>query len=232
MKILIIEDESRIAGRIQRMTSAYFGPLSETIKCDNIKAGITYLQANAVDLLLLDLNLNGENGFDVLQTMTAGSYHTIIISAHADKAITAFHYGVIDFVPKPFGEDRLHQAFRRLTQKQVPRDTYIEYLGIRKAGSIEFIDIKQLQYIKGAGIYTELYLADGKTELCDKSLEQLMQLFPPVFVRSHKSYIVPVSNMLRLKISLGSRYILQLKSGQSLPVGRTRLQYLKTHLGL
>lgn len=231
MKILIIEDESRIAGRIERMTSAYFGPLSEIIKCDNTKAGITYLQTNAVDLLLLDLNLNGESGFDVLQTVASGSYHTIIISAYTDKAITAFRYGVIDFVPKPFDEDRLHQAFSRLTQKQVPRETYIEYLGVGRAGSTQFIDVGQLRYIKGSGIYTELHLEDGGTPLCNKSLEQLMQLLPPGFVRTHKSYIVPVRNMLRLEVSSGSRYILQLRSGQSLPVGRTRLQFLKTHLG-
>jgi two-component system response regulator LytT len=230
MKILIVEDESRIAARIERMARSYFGPETETTKFDNIFSAVSYLNRNRVDLVLLDLNLNGESGFDVLQSVTLGPYHTIVVSAYTDQAITAFQYGVIDFVPKPFDENRLHQAFGRLSQKQVTRTTYVSYLGSRKAGTIQFVDIEKVLFIKGAGIYTELCLANGETALCDKSLEQLMQLLPPGFIRTHKSYIVPLKNMLALQVSSGSRYQLQLKSGESLAVGRSRISYLKAQL--
>ena len=227
MTILIVEDESRIAGRIERMTKSYFGPLAKITVTDHVAAAISYLKTNTVDLVLLDLNLNGQDGFEVLQTVTTGSYHTIIISAYTDKAITAFHYGVIDFVPKPFDEDRLHQAFARLTQKYSSRETYVNYLGVRKAGTTHFINIGQLLYIKGAGIYSELHLVDGGTALSDKSLDKLEQLLPPSFLRIHRSYIVPFKNCVQLSAASGSRYGLVLANGVLLPVGRSRLQALK-----
>ena len=72
MKILIIEDEQRIARRIQRMVTSFLGEQLESVCiCDALPEGISYLENNEIDLLLLDLNLNGESGFDVLELMVS-----------------------------------------------------------------------------------------------------------------------------------------------------------------
>lgn len=118
MNILIIEDEARIAKRIERMTRDFFDKEVRILVCDSLENGLNAIDQNAIDLLLLDLNLNGEDGFDVLQNVVAKSFQTIIVSAYTDKAITAFNYGVLDFVPKPFDEDRLAQAFMRFTSSE------------------------------------------------------------------------------------------------------------------
>ncbi|MBB6274354.1 DNA-binding LytR/AlgR family response regulator [Pedobacter cryoconitis] len=228
MKIMIIEDEARIAKRIERMTRNFFEQniLAITI-CDSLQKGLTYIEKNTIDILLLDLNLNGENGFEILKSMVAGSFHTIIVSAYTDKAIDAFTYGVLDFVPKPFDQTRLSMALRRVTSVEKTTAGTMKYLAVKKAGHTRMIAVKDVLYVKGAGIYSELYLQNGQQELHDKSMEMLEQLLPGSFERIHKSYLISLDQAEKIIIRPGSSYSLLLKNGETLPIGRSRYKELK-----
>ncbi len=229
MKILVIEDEHRIAKRVLRMTREFFlNTLLEITHIESLEAGITYIQNHTVDLVLLDLNLNGENGFDLLKNTISESFHTIIISAYKEQALKAFEYGVLDFVPKPFNRERLHLAFNRVLNKEaIDTTTNIKFLAIKKRGEIKLIPIDQVLYIKGAGIYSELVLMNSDTFLHDKSLEKLAQLLPEQFVRIHKSYIIKITEVRTIKVSSGSKYSVELKNDEILPIGRTRYKDVK-----
>jgi len=227
MKILIIEDEARIAKRIERMTRDFFDKEVQILLCDSVENGLSTIETHTIDLLLLDLNLNGENGFDILQTVVARSFQTIIISAYTDKAITAFNYGVLDFVPKPFDENRLSQAFMRFISSEKQANGDIQFLAVKKAKMIKLIVIKDIRYIKGAGIYTELHLEDGRVELHDKSLESLEKLLPSSFQRIHKSYILCWHEADKLVVEAGGRYNMLLKNGELLPVGRSKYKEIR-----
>ncbi|WP_316751813.1 LytTR family DNA-binding domain-containing protein [Pedobacter gandavensis] len=230
MRVLIIEDETRIAGRIERMTRSFFAEkLASLDRFESVEEGLAFLATQEIDVLLLDLNLNGENGFDLLESVVSRSFHTIVISAYTDKAINAFEYGVLDFVAKPFDENRLAQAFLRISSKE-QAGKGLRFLAVKKAGEISMVDINDLIYIKGAGIYSELHLSNGKLELHDKSLEKLEQLLPDSFERVHKSYIVAMDECEKFMVNSGSKYELMLKNGEVIPVGRTRYPDLKTKL--
>ncbi len=231
MKVLIIEDEARIAKRLTRMTKAYFEQQLTLTVCDTLNKGLAFIEQNPIDVLLLDLNLNGENGFEVLEAMVARPFHTIIVSAYTDKAITAFSYGALDFVPKPFDEARLFQAFGRLNTRSIKMDSPLKYLAVRKAGTIKMIDATSVNYIKGAGIYSELHLHDGSRELHDKSLDALEQLLPQdEFIRIHRSYIVSLKQAEKLVIEAGGKYAVLLKNTALLPVGRSRYKDLRSKM--
>ena len=228
MRILIIEDEARIARRLERMTTNFFEHnLVSIIVCDSLGKGLSYIAKNTIDVLLLDLNLNGENGFNVLEKVVAGAFHTIIVSANTDKAILAYQYGVIDFVAKPFDQERLDLAFTRLKTVAVKTENEMKFLAVKKSGGVSLIAIDDLVYIKGAGIYSELHLKNGKQELHDKSLEKLEQLLSHSFDRVHKSYLVPLNQAERIMVQSGSKYSLLLKNGELIPVGRSRYKELK-----
>ncbi|AHJ97816.1 LytR/AlgR family response regulator transcription factor [Hymenobacter swuensis] len=235
MNILLVEDEARIARRLERMTRDYFGARLESLTvCDALPAALHALATAPPALLLLDLNLNGQDGFDLLKSVVAGAFHTIIVSANTDKAITAFAHGVLDFVPKPFTEERLAQAFARLTTPTSPArksENALQFLAVKKQGSLVLIDIKDLRYIKGAGIYTELHLHNGRKELHDKSLEKLAQLLPASFERIHKSYIVCLAQVEKILVQEGSSYQLLLQNGELLPIGRSRYKELRSKMG-
>lgn len=228
MNILIVEDESRIAKRIERMTRDILGNALQSLKYINtLHEALTFIENNTLDLVLLDLNLNGNNGFDLLTTAVSKSFHTIIISANKDQAITAFEYGVLDFVPKPFNRDRLEQAFNRTITKEKAENNKVKLLAIKKRSRIQLIPIEDVLYIKGAGVYTELFLANGKKELHDKSLEKLEQLLSPAFERIHKSYVVKMSEVKGILVEPGSKYIAELKNGERIPIGRTKYKDIK-----
>lgn len=228
MHILIIEDEAMIARRILRMTQAYYGDSVQTINhCAFLSEGQDFINCHEVDLLLLDLNLNGEDGFEVLKNLATQPFHTIIISAYKEKAITAFEYGVLDFVPKPFNENRLHQAFARVTNKNDAPVNHLKYLAIQKKGRQHLIDIQEVQFIQGARIYTEIYLKNGQKEIHNKSLDKLAQLLPDSFERIHKSYLADMTQVTEILAASGGKYTVILKDGQQLPVSRSKYKALK-----
>ena len=98
MRVLIVEDEPLLAGRLDRFCREILNTRLESIRIANRfdEAGAT-LADSAVDLLLLDLNLHGEDGMALLESSVAGSFHTIIVSANTEHALRAFEYGVLDF---------------------------------------------------------------------------------------------------------------------------------------
>lgn len=230
MKILIIEDEARIAKRIERMTRDFFDKEVQILLADSLENGLTVIGQYSIDLLLLDLNLNGEDGFEILQTFVAGPFQTIIISAYTDKAITAFNYGVLDFVPKPFDQNRLAQAFTRFTTQEKQSGGDVRFLAVRKGKTFRLVPINEILYIKGAGIYTELHLSNKKIELHDKSLEALEKLLPETFERIHKSYILCWEQADKIVVEAGGKYSMQLKNGDILPIGRSKYKEIKNKL--
>ncbi len=228
MNVLIIEDESRIAKRIERITRDILGDdLQLLTHINTLGEALSFIEKTPLDLVILDLNLNGDNGFDLLTTAVSKSFHTIVISAYKDQAITAFEYGVLDFVPKPFNKERLERAFNRVSFKESvePRDT--RYLAIKKRHKIQLLSIDDLIYIKGAGAYAELFMTDGSKELHDKSLEKLEHLLSSSFERIHKSYLVKMSEVKGVIVKSGSKYWAELKNGELIPIGRTKYKDLK-----
>ncbi|MFK7951910.1 MAG: LytR/AlgR family response regulator transcription factor, partial [Ekhidna sp.] len=201
--------------------------LQSLIHINTLNEALTFIENNSLDLVLLDLNLNGDNGFELLMKAVSESFHTIIISANKDQAITAFEHGVLDFVPKPFNRDRLEQAFSRAIAKAKPENDKTKVLAIKKRGRIQLVSLEKVLYVKGAGAYTELFLTDGAKELHDKSLEKLEQLLTHSFERIHKSYLVKMSEVKGIIVKSGSKYLVELKNGESLPIGRTKYKDIK-----
>lgn len=228
MNILIVEDESRIAKRIERMAREFF---KESLKRIQIVESI--LQANSIiisnkpDLLLLDINLNGQSGFEILKENASESFDTIIVSAQKEFALTSFEFGVLDFVPKPFNRERLNHAFERIILNNRITPSQLKFLAVKKKNHVQLVKLDELLYIQGAGVYSELYLEDGRKELHNKSLEKLEQLLPEIFIRTHKSYLVKTAAIKEIITKPGSQYELKLKNGIVLPIGRTKYKQIK-----
>jgi two-component system response regulator LytT len=232
MKVLIVEDEPLLARRLERFCTEILGERLESVRVANLfSEASARLNESPIDLLLLDLNLHGRDGMELLASSVAGSFHTIIVSANTEHALRAFEYGVIDFVPKPFSRERLAQALQRATERDGRSAGAAKFLAIRKHGKVELIPIDRVLYVEGAGAYAEVVLDDGKRELHDKTLEKLHALLPPVFERIHKSYVVRWTAVKALHAQEGSHYEVELKDGQRLPVGRTRYKELREKIG-
>lgn len=232
MRILIVEDEAVVARRIEQFTQRILGPRLERLRwAETFDAAQAALAESPIDLLLLDLNLGGSNGMSLLESNVARSFHTIIVSGNTEHALLAFERGVIDFVAKPFTEQRLGEALRRVTEPGGRSAHPARYLAVRKHGRVELVSIDELLYVQGADDCAELVLNDGRRELHDKTLEKLQALLPPGFERIHRSYLVRLSAVKAFHAHEGSRYQAELKNGVVLPVGRTRYKEIRDALG-
>jgi two-component system response regulator LytT len=232
MRVLIVEDEPLLAQRLERFCREILGDRLETLRVAAMfSEASARLDESPIDLLLLDLNLHGRDGMQLLASSVAGSFHTIIVSANTEQALRAFEYGVIDFVPKPFSRERLEQALQRVTERDGRATAAAKFLAVRKHGKVELVEIDRVLYVEGAGAYAELVLEDGRRELHDKTLEKLHALLPPVFERIHKSYVVRWTAVRALHAAEGSHYEAELRNGVRLPIGRTRYKELREKLG-
>jgi two-component system, LytTR family, response regulator LytT len=229
--VAIVEDEPAVARRLERLTRDILGDRLRAVAVHRtLAAAQEALRTSPIDILILDLNVAGHDGFDLLHEAIAESFHTIVVSASAERAIEAYALGVLDFVAKPFNRERLATAFERVSLRAGTAAS-IRVLAVRKRHGLALIPVEHVLFIKGAGSYTELHLRDGSVELHSKTLEQLEAILPFDFERTHKSYIVRLSEIARIQAHEGTQYDLELRSGASLPVGRTRYPRLLSRLG-
>lgn len=228
MNIVIVEDEALVARRIERLTKAALGSKIASLQVKpTLDEASACLFEQSVDLLLLDLNLNGRDGFQLLTEAASGAFQTIVISANIDKALEAFEYGVLDFVAKPFTVERLQKAFQRYETIQIQAAHPTRYLSIRKNNRLQLIDIEQIRYIQGSGIYAELHLMSAGIELHNKTLSALEKILPSHFLRIHKSFIVNLKEVRHFRSHGASKYDLELNNGQILPVSRSKYKRIK-----
>ena len=219
--ILVCEDELLIANRLQRFIEKVARYNCKVSKVSTLSEAFDFFANNEVHLLFLDLNLHGKDGFEILKELSSASFYTIVVSAHTDRAIEAFEYGVIDFIGKPFTEERVKKALDRFEKGNKEAAEHLKYLAIKSRRGVEFISIEQVNYIKAAGIYSEIILLDNSIKVYDKPLNQTIKLLPEHFWRVHKSYIVPITHITSIKKRKINSYDVQLKSGTQIPISRT-----------
>ena len=227
MNVLILEDEPLIAQGLEREVRAHFGTrLTALALHDNVEQALAALRQHDYDLLLLDLNLHGADGYDLLRLAQKAPFQTIIVSAHAERSITAFEFGVLDFVAKPFSHERLHKALQRYTG----RHTQAASLAVKKRGALEWIAMADIDHVQADGHYSNIVLRSGEHCFHDLPIDKLMALLPPHFLRVHRSYIVNSLGFKRLQIAAGGKYTLDTQTSTGIPVSRSSYPALKQRL--
>jgi two-component system response regulator LytT len=216
VRIAIVEDEAIIARRLERMVRGIVGEATIDVAA-TFDAALALTRA-PIDLLFLDLNLHGRDGFTLLEEAAASRFQTVVVSAHHDQALRAFEYGVNDFVAKPWTEERLRRAIERVLhpsreRRAEARPTF--NLIVRKGRELRSIAVDDIAFIRGADDYSELHLSGGEVHLHAKSLSALEALLPDTFLRVHRSWIV---NLPRVR---GTRSdVVVMHDGAVVPVGR------------
>ena len=226
---LIVEDEFMIAKRLTRFVSQAFGdqPFKLTV-LNTLDDADDFLAGHTIDVLFLDLNLQGKDGFSLLKEKLCESFHTIVVSANSDRAIEAFDLGVLDFVAKPFAFERIQTAINRLLD-----NTHVgssKYLTYRHLGKSELLSVQHINYLRAEGHYTHIITVDNREILHDKNLDKLLTTLPEHFIRIHRSYAVPLHQIKSIATQAGSKYWLTLHTGDNLPIGRTRIAELRNKL--
>jgi two-component system response regulator LytT len=227
MNILIVEDEVMAARRLERLTRAHLGKRVTNIRHANgLRSATEALDADAFDLIMLDLNLAGDDGFELIRR-ELGEARIIVVSAFPDRAIEAFGYAVLDFVPKPVNQERLANALDRAVATQ--SSTGPKRLIVRNPGRADFVDLDNIVRISGADDYCEVELISGRTLLHDQRLAELETALPEHFMRVHRSFIANLKHVTALE-NEGSQHVLVQSDALRTPVGRRRVKDTKALL--
>ncbi len=226
--LLIVEDEPLVAKRLSRLsTDILDDQISALHLAPDLDAARNLVSSNPIDLILLDLNLVGSDGFELLKEFTSKAAHTIVVSAETTRALEAFEFGVLDFVPKPFTRDRLAKALARFWKPAFANEPATRQIAFETGTGFDVVSTIDILYFKGADKYSEAMLKSGAVKFHTKSLNRLEDILSANFVRSHKSYLVQRGAIKSLRSLEGSRYEMDLVDGNSLPIGRTRVDHVR-----
>jgi two-component system LytT family response regulator len=215
------------------------------------QTAVEMIEHEAPDLVFLDVQMPELNGLEVIETVGAAAMPlTIFVTAYDQHAIRAFEANALDYLLKPFSDERfeaaLARAKARLKERSVhefgrnvlrmisarpPVDRRLDRLVVRSAGTTRFIRVADIDWIEGAGVYVNLHVG-GKEMLYRAALNDLADRLDPLrFIRVHRSAIVNIESILELQAISHGEFDVVLKDGHRSRVSRTYRGQLEKRLG-
>jgi two-component system LytT family response regulator len=216
LKILIVDDEPLARGIIYRMLEGDSRIQSITEAEDGDEA-LEAIQQTAPDIVYLDIQMPGANGFELLdqirQLKLAAMPIVIFVTAYDEYALKAFEFYALDYLVKPVDPARFRQTFD-LAVKQLytgneaeyqkklfqivsnlePQKHYLEWVSVKRNGVISLVKIEKIRSIEAQGNYALLDLGNNLTYLMREQIGTLeSKLNPQTFIRIHRSTIININ---------------------------------------
>jgi two-component system, LytTR family, response regulator len=227
MRVLIVDDERLARAELRRMLSAHPAIVIVGEAADAAEAAVQ-IAALQPDLLLLDVQMPGGSGFDLLATLDDPP-EVVFTTAFDQYALQAFEASALDYLMKPIEPQRLaaalERAAARLGQATAPA-SMPRKLFIRDGERCWFVRLEDIRLFESEGNYTRLYF-DGATPLLGRSLLQLEQrLDPQQFFRASRRHIVNLAAVRGIENGDGGALALKL-DGMTVEVSRRRAAALR-----
>jgi two-component system LytT family response regulator len=240
LRVLIVDDEPLARARLTQLLTNEDGVelVGEASRTGEARRMIAALRP---DVLLLDVQMPGGSGFDLIEGLAPEAQPGVIfVSAHDQHAVRAFSVRAIDYLLKPFDRERLRAALDRARDAVARRSRGAEsgarvaaapgaaadvsrYLGrfvVRSVGRMLLIDAGEVDWIEAAGNYVRLHHA-GQKHLLRETMNSLeSQLDPERFARIHRSTIVNLDRVRELHHILHGDYSVHLRDGTRLTLSR------------
>ena len=231
IRTLVVDDEPLARANIVNLLRTDTG-ISILGECASGTEALTLVRSLQPSLLFLDVQMPGCDGFAVLEALGAKVPPAVVfVTAYDQYAVKAFEAEALDYLLKPFTNERFFRVLSRakLTLTQRPTENpRPERLLIRHAGRISFLPAEEIDWVEAADYYSCLH-AGPKTHMLRRSMAELEQdLSPRDFCRIHRSTIV---NLLRIQdfcFDANGEYAVVLKNGTKLKVSRGYREKLQT----
>ena len=244
-KLIIIDDEP-LARSIVKEYLQKHPQLEIVAECGDGFEGVKAIQQHQPDLIFLDIQMPKINGFEMLELIEQPP-NVIFTTAFDEFAIKAFEAHAIDYLLKPFNQERFDKAVLKWQEQQqnsLPGKT-VELLEtasqspsqsqrivVKNGSKIKIIPVHDIFYLEAADDYVKIHTQEGYF-LKNKTMSHFEQVLDgQQFVRSHRSYIVNVQQITRIDPYEKDNHVAILRSGPKVPVSRGGYGRLKAVLGL
>ncbi len=249
MRVLVVDDEAPARQRLIDLLRRD-SQVSTIAEATDGLAAVEAIRAQRPDLVLLDVQMPEMDGLGVIDTIGADEMPlTIFVTAYDQHAIRAFEANALDYLLKPFSDERFETAMARakarLDERSIrefgqrimkiasaaPASHPWDRLVVKSGGATRFIRVAEIDWIEAAGVYVNLHVA-GKELLYRAALNELAEkLDARRFVRVHRSAIVNIESILQLEPISHGEFDVVLKNGSRTRVSRTYRTQLENRLG-
>jgi two-component system LytT family response regulator len=243
-KIITIDDEPLARSIVKEYLQKY-SELEIVQECNDGFEGFKAIQQYQPDLIFLDIQMPKINGFEMLELLDHAPA-VIFTTAFDEYAIKAFEAHAVDYLLKPFSQERFDKAIQKWKEQKVSSQKNTEELletashspsqsqriVVKTGSKIKIIPVHDVFYLEAADDYVKVHTQDGSF-LKNKTMSHFEKtLDPQQFVRSHRSYIMNVQQITRIDPYEKDNHVAILKSGAKVPVSRNGYVKLRTVLGL
>jgi two-component system LytT family response regulator len=239
IRALVVDDEP-IAREGIRMHIAAETDVEIVGECANGLEAVRAIEEQAPDLVFLDVQMPGLDGFGVLEAVGAEKMPAVVfVTAYDRYALRAFEVHALDYLLKPFDAERFQKALGRARheiQDEASREVntrllallenlshagkYLERLVVKTAGRIFFMNVDEIDWIEAADNYVKLH-AGSETHLVRETVNNMeSRLDPQKFVRIRRSTIVHINRIKELRPSPNGEYTVVLRNGVELTSSR------------
>ncbi len=240
IRTLIVDDEPLARSRVRSMLATH-SDIEVVAECGNAGEVETLLRSAPAALLLLDIEMPGASGFEILQTTSIESRPAVVfVTAHEEFALDAFEANAVDYLVKPFSQDRLDRALGRVRRFIEGKGTvrpgngarrWRERFGVRVRDEVIFIKVSSIDWIAAAGNYVRLY-SGTESHLLRDSLQNLAtELDPATFLRVHRSAMVNIERVRKIVPAADGSLSIVLHNSTAIPLGPTYHAGLEEALG-
>jgi two-component system LytT family response regulator len=258
LRVLIADDERLARQRLEDLLR-YEDNVEIVGRTDNGLATIAAIRELEPDIEFLDIQMPGKTGLEDVREIGAVDMPPVIFTNAYDHSETAFDLAAIDYLNKPFDDERFEKAFRRARKmielNQVSKlsdelrallhagagpagpagpakSQYLERIAVEMRGQVRVVPVKQIDYMVASGPYAELFVGDKRYLIRERMQTLEERLDPAKFFRIHRSAIVRLDLIDTLIKNPGGDYGVLLKGGVKLKVSRSRFESLETLLGV
>ena len=235
IRTVVVDDETLARTNISVLLKQ--DPEIEIVReCGSGMEALSEIRNTKPDLVFLDVQMPECDGFDVLELLGRDLPPAVVfVTAYDQYALRAFEAGALDYLLKPFDNDRFDRALRRAKERIAHgRDVLrrMERLAIKNAGQVSFVKVSEIDWIEAADYYACLHVGT-RTHLLRRSMAELDQeLDQAVFCRIHRSTIVNLDRVRGLRLRVDGEYEVLLDNGTRLRLSRRYCKQLQSRLGV
>jgi two-component system LytT family response regulator len=247
IKTVIVDDEPLARERISQLLSKESN-VEIAAECGDGLAALTEINKYQPDLIFLDVQMPEVSGFDVLHELDVETMPAVIfVTAFDQYTIQAFDADAVDYLLKPFSEERFRQALSRARQHLRPKSEndyrqrlsrlldrfnlnkgFLERLIVSHKNRLILVPLNDVDWIESYGNYLKIHAGD-KTYLLRQTMNELAaRMSPEKFIRIHRATLVNIERIKEFQPMFGGLYTVVLRDGTELTLSRN---YRKSVLG-
>jgi two-component system LytT family response regulator len=241
MKALLIDDE-RLARNELRRLLAVFPEITIAGEAANAKQAREQLVALQPDLIFLDVQMPGETGIALLESLEPPVPHVVFTTAYDELAVKAFELNALDYLLKPVDPARLAAAIARLHDKvagaaaasQPNRDRLVaeDKVFVREGDRCWFVEVKTIRLLESEGNYTRVHFADAQPQLFRSLNAMEERLDPKYFLRANRRQIINLARIDKIEPWFSGGLLVHLKGAAKVELSRRQAQEFREKMSL